>query len=103
MLLILSGLYARSRPPGATPDFVAPPEPHPAGQEPLVPLLGALLVYKYQRISHEQLEEALDRQREERGRWRLIGEILVDMGAVAPSDVEEALVYQRELARQKQQ
>lgn len=102
MLLVLSGLYARSRPPGVTPEFVARAE-MPSAQEPLVPLLGALLVYKYQRISHEQLEDALELQQAQRGRWRLIGEILVDMGAVTQADVEAALTYQRELSRQKRE
>jgi hypothetical protein len=101
ILLLLSGLYARSRPPGVTPEFVAQ-EQAPAAQEPLVPLLGALLVYKYQRISHGTLEKALERQRTEANRRRL-GEILVSMEAVTRSDVEEALTYQRTLARQKQE
>jgi hypothetical protein len=101
LLLLLSGLYARSRPPGVTPEFVAQ-EQAPAAQEPLVPLLGALLVYKYQRISHTTLEKALERQRTEANRRRL-GEILISMEAVTRSDLEEALRYQRELARQKRE
>jgi hypothetical protein len=101
VLLLLSGLYARSRPPGTSPEFVAR-EQAPAAQEPLVPLLGALLVYKYQRISHATLDKALEHQRTETNRRRL-GEILVSMEAVTWSDVEEALEYQRTLARQKRE
>ncbi len=100
ILLLLSGMYARSRPPGASPEFMARDEV-PGPQEPLVPLLGALLVYKYQRISHRQLDQALERQRKERGTRQLIGEILVHMGAVTQADVEAALAYQRQLVRQK--
>ena len=100
ILVLLSGLYARSRPPGATPDFVAQEE-SPAVQEPLVPLLGALLVYKFQRITHGQLEEALARQRKERKNRRRVGEILMAMEAISRTQLEEALEYQRSVMREK--
>ena len=99
VLLILSGLYARSRPPGVTPEFALREGP-PSGQEPLVPLLGALLLYKYQCITQRQLNDALARQRRERNKRRL-GEILVSMEAITRRQLEEALEYQRSVLRQK--
>jgi hypothetical protein len=100
-LLALSGLYARSRPPGSTPDVVVRTgltDDH----EPVVPLLGAILVYKYQWITQQQLNQALERQRREGpGRPRL-GEILLDMGALSPSRLEQALEHQQTLLRQRE-
>jgi len=100
ILLVLSGLYARSRPADTTPQVVMPEET-PQPQEPLVPLLGALLVYKYQRITHKQLNEALEQQRKERQDRRRLGEILLAMGAITKPQLEEALEHQRTILRQK--
>jgi hypothetical protein len=104
ILVLLSGLYARSRPPGVTPTLVpkdrsgeGPEDEH----EPVVPLIGALLLYKFQRISHRQLDEALEQQRRE-GRKRRLGEILVAMGALSSAHLEEALAHQHALAEEKQ-
>jgi len=93
LLLVLSGLYARSRPPGVTPEVVVP-EGTREDQEPLVPLLGALLVYKYQLITHKQLREALEEQRKTVPRRRL-GEILVLKGLITLRELEEALAFQQ--------
>jgi hypothetical protein len=60
-----------------------------------MPKLGALLVYKYQVITEEQLEQALQRQREEPEKWRRLGEVLLDMGLISVVDLQEALDYQR--------
>ena len=62
VLLVLSGLYARSRPQGLRPHVITTEEPT-GGREPSVPLLGAMLVYKYQVITHRQLREALEEQK----------------------------------------
>ena len=86
VLLVLSGLYVRSQP---------KPRPAPSEEEegePLVPLLGALLVYKYQLISHAQLQHALEEQRRS---TRLIGEILVNQGAVTEEQLQVALAHQQ--------
>ncbi len=86
VLLVLSGLYVRSQP---------KPPPAPSEEEegePLVPLLGALLVYKYQLISHAQLQHALEEQRRS---TRLIGEILVNQGAVTEEQLQVALAHQQ--------
>ncbi len=102
VLLLLSGLYARSRPPGATPDIVVRQEPAEE-HEPVVPLIGAILIYKYQCLTHRELDDALREQRA-RGPGRpLIGQILLEMGAITPTELETALEHQRALAREKRQ
>lgn len=93
LLLVLSGLYARSRPPGVIPQVIVVEET-PEAQEPLVPLLGALLVYKYQLITHKQLRDALEEQRKSVPRRRL-GEILVLKGLITLPELEEALAFQQ--------
>jgi hypothetical protein len=70
--------------------------------EPVVPLLGALLVYKYQYVTQQQLNRALGRQRKEGREKRRIGEILVGMKVVSSSQLQEALEHQRLVLRQKQ-
>jgi len=99
-LLVLSGLYARSRPPGVTPE-IAMQEAITEGGEPLVPLLGALLIYKYQRITQKALNEALERQHKEGENRRRIGQILLEMGAITPPQLDEALEFQRSVLREK--
>ncbi len=99
-LLALSGFYARSRPPGVAADVVVRAEPV-GDREPLVPLLGAILVYKYRWITQQQLNYALERQRTEGpGRPRL-GEILLDIGALSPSQLDQALEHQRTLLQER--
>ena len=93
LLLVLSGLYARSRPPGIIPQVIVREEA-PEVQEPLVPLLGALLVYKYQLITHKQLREALEEQRKTVPPRRL-GEILVLRGLITLHELEESLAFQQ--------
>lgn len=93
LLLVLSGLYARSRPAGVVPEVIVAEEA-PEASEPLVPLLGALLVYKYQLITHKQLREALEEQRKTVPRRRL-GEILVLRGLITLQELEEALAFQQ--------
>jgi len=56
-------------------------------------LLGELLVYRYRLITKEQRTLALERQREP-ARGRRLGEVLMGMGLVTPSQLEEALDYQ---------
>jgi hypothetical protein len=80
----------------------AMPEGVSAGGESVIPKLGALLVYKYQVITEEELEQALQRQREEPEKWRRLGEVLLDMGLISVVDLNEALGYQRSQAAAKQ-
>jgi hypothetical protein len=63
-------------------------------KEPSMPLLGALLVYKYQLITHRQLREALEEQRKTVPRRRL-GEILVLKGLITVRELEEVLSFQQ--------
>lgn len=86
VLLVLSGLYVRSQ-------AVELPAPSTGEErEELVPLLGALLVYKYQLISHAQLQRALEEQRRS---TRLIGEILVEQRLVTEEQLQTALAHQQ--------
>lgn len=89
-------LYARGRAQGITVPIGTPSRPEPA-----MPMLGALLVYKYQALGEEQLEKALDQQRREGANKRRIGEILLDMGFISAADLQKALEYQRAQARKK--
>ncbi len=94
-LLVLSGFYARSYPSGL--DATTPTEESKEEVERLVPLLGALLLYKYRWITQQQLNQALNKQKEEGEGKRRLGEILVDMGALTTQQLEEALQYQKSL------
>lgn len=69
----------------------------PVGREVAIPMLGALLVYKYRMITEEDLERALAQQRVEGGERRL-GGILLDLGLISAADLHTALEYQRSLA-----
>ncbi len=100
-LLSLSGLYAiyaRTRP-----CEVIVPDSVPARAEPAMPMLGALLVYKYGALTEEQLEQALEQQRSEGVNRRRIGEILLDMGFIGAADLQKALEHQRAQARKEQE
>lgn len=75
----------------------------PPAQEQAIPMLGALLVFKYGAITEEQLEQALEKQRAEGEGRRLLGGILLDMGLVSMAELQTALAYQRSLKRTPQQ
>ena len=99
-VLSLSGLYSlyvRTRQ-----QEVIVPDSIPARVEPSVPMLGALLVYKYQALTEEQLERALEQQRKEGKNRRRLGEILLDMGLVSSAELRAALEYQRSQARKSE-
>ncbi len=95
-VLSLSGIcsiYARTRPVEITTADGMPAQPDPG-----IPMLGALLVYKYQALTEQQLERALEQQRKEGPNNRRIGEILVDMGLISAADLQTALEHQRSLS-----
>jgi hypothetical protein len=97
-LLGLSGVWAISvqvRGPRG-----APTEGLPAAPELVVPMLGALLVYKYKLITEEQLEKALETQHKDSEPRRRLGTILLDMGLVSMAEIQAALAYQRSLTIQ---
>lgn len=96
ILMVLSGVYARSHPRGIVPQVVITQEPAET-REPSMPLLGALLVYKYQVITHRQLRQALEEQKKTTPRRRL-GEILVLKGLITVRELEEALSFQQSAA-----
>jgi len=97
LLLVLSGIYARTRGAEAPVEVILPEQPAGA-HEPLVPLLGAILVYKYQYITQKQLQQALAEQAQSQPRRRL-GEILVLKGFLTASQLEEALNFQHGVAQ----
>jgi hypothetical protein len=70
-------------------------------RDPSMPMLGALLVYKYKVISEAQLERALELQRREKrkGRNVLLGELLLEMGLAKEGQLRAALDYQRSRSR----
>ena len=73
----------------------------PFGREPAIPKLGALLVYRYDALTEEQLELALKKQREDPEEERRLGEILIDMGFITDAQLKEALVHQAMQAKAK--
>jgi hypothetical protein len=64
-------------------------------RDPSVPMLGALLVYKYQVITKSQLERALELQEKQGPNRQRLGEILVSMDLITRDQLREALEYQR--------
>jgi len=102
-LLVLSWLYARSGPRQPEEDEAPVSESEQPGEQRdvLVPLLGALLIYKYQLITHGQLNEALTEQRKSEPR-QLLGEILVEKKLITRAQLDRALQHQREHFRMKQ-
>lgn len=91
--LTLSGIRARYQPP--SPHFEpAKEEEEPAPTpEPVVPLLGALLVYKFGFLTHQRLQQALAEQTRSTPRRRL-GEILVQDGFITAGQLEEVVAFQ---------
>ena len=85
-------------PRGNHPDVTTPSSGEP---DVLVPMLGALLAYKYQIINEWQLEKALAIQRKQGRRRQPLGRILLDMGLVTRSELEEALDHQKGYERRK--
>ena len=73
----------------------------PFGREPAIPKLGALLVYRYDALTEEQLELALKKQREDPEEERRLGEILIDMGLISEAQLQEALAHQAMQAKAK--
>ncbi len=94
-LSAICAIYAQVRP-----RRVAADDGIPVAPEPSVPMLGALLVYKYQFISEEQLAAALEVQRKEAQGPRRIGGILLDLGLLTMAELQKALSYQRSLNAQ---
>ncbi len=90
-LLVLSSLYLRGRAP-RPPSGEQKPVPTGVVARWPVPTLGELLVEKYRLITAAQLEQALERQRNEGGR---LGDILVAMGLVKKTHLEAVLEDQR--------
>ena len=88
----VAALYARGR----TPELIIA-EPIPGAREDSIPMLGALLVYRYKLITEEQLQKALEVQRKDGPNRRLLGGILLDMGLISSTELQTALEHQRSL------
>jgi hypothetical protein len=69
---------------------------HALGRDPdvLVPMLGALITYKYRWINEWQLEKVLETQRKQHKQRKRLGDILLEMGLVTRSQLGIALDYQ---------
>jgi hypothetical protein len=61
----------------------------------VVPLLGELLVHKYEVITQQQLNRALEQQLREHKSKPCLGVVLVGMGLVTPAQLQQALEDQR--------
>ena len=103
----LSGLFlsllTRRTQPARRPRAAAPPpsQPDPNGrrfddQDVAVPMVGALLAFRFRFINEWQLEKALAVQRKQRKPRQSLGRILLDMGLVTQSQLQRALDYQKE-------
>jgi hypothetical protein len=92
-LLSLSGVYTLYR------HIIELRAAQPFGREQAMPKLGALLVYRYEVLTEEQLEQALQKQREDPEEERRLGEILIDMGFITEPQLKEALAHQRARAK----
>jgi len=86
----VTALYARSH----TPEVIIS-EPIPGSRDDSIPMLGALLVFKYKLITEDQLKHALEVQRKDGPNRRLLGGILLDMGLISSAELQTALAYQR--------
>jgi len=69
-------------------------------RDPTMPMLGALLVYKYGVITEAQLQRALAEQRRLGEPRPRLGEVLLDLGLVTDLQLRKALAYQRSRAKQ---
>lgn len=89
--------HAAALPPGQTdPNGLRPDDPDVA-----VPMVGALLAFRFRVINEWQLEKALAVQRKQRRPKQSLGRILLDMGLVTQSQLQRALDYQKEYKRGK--
>lgn len=70
-------------------------------QDVALPMIGALLAFRFRFINEWQLEKALAVQRKQRRSRQSLGRILLDMGLVTQSQLRQALDYQREYERRK--
>ncbi len=91
-LMALPGVVSICR---ARPAEIIIAEPLPGTPEQTLPMLGALLVFKYRLITEEQLEKALEIQRKDGPNRRLLGGILLDMGLISTAELQTALEHQR--------
>lgn len=95
VLLVLSAVSATRRSGEQARDEEAVPLRYLEQREPVVPLLGALLVYKYRMLTQEQLSRALEEQFRSSVEKRRLGEILLEMEMVTEEQLETVLEHQR--------
>lgn len=67
----------------------------------VVPMIGALLAFRFRAINEWQLAKALAVQRKQRRSKQSLGRILLDMGLVTQPQLRQALDYQKEYERRK--
>jgi hypothetical protein len=100
VFLVIGGLTSRRK---RIQHLLSSPEPstesQPAPRDPTMPMLGALLVYKYQAITESQLQRALEMQRKQKGNHKRLGDLLLEMGLITQAQLLKALDYQRSHSR----
>ena len=103
LYLVLSGVVARRALARRSAPVPAAERASDDADEPdvLLPMLGALLVYKFRRLSEAKLYKALEAQQNQGKGRRMLGDILLDMGFVTPAQLRQALDYQQEYLRRK--
>jgi hypothetical protein len=100
VFLVIGGLTSRRK---RIQRLLSSPEPstdsQKAPRDPTMPMLGALLVYKYRVITESQLQRALEMQRKEKGNHKRLGELLLEMGLITEAQLRKALDYQQSQSR----
>ena len=100
VFLVIGGLTSRRK---RIQRLLASPEPstepQKASRDPSMPMLGALLVYKYRVITESQLQRALEMQRKQKGNHKRLGDLLLEMGLITEAQLRKALDYQQSRSR----
>jgi hypothetical protein len=100
VFLVIGGLTSRKK---RIQRLLLSPEPSTDSQraprDPTMPMLGALLVYKYRVITESQLQRALEMQRKQKGNHERLGDLLLEMGLITEAQLRKALDYQRSQSR----
>jgi hypothetical protein len=99
IVLVVAGLVsARARRREITLGAAEPVKAAEKPRDPTVPMLGALLAYKYQFVTENQLRRALEVQKKQGANKQRLGDILVSMGLLTRDQLQKALDYQRSQA-----
>jgi hypothetical protein len=101
LALVAAGLVS-SRARGRTIALTSEAAPSEEPRDPRMPMLGALLVHKYQVITEGQLKQILAQQEKQRPDRPRLGDMLVSMGLITKDQLREALRFQQAQAQRRQ-